>query len=457
MNKGQNAIEKIREFERFGSVLGLERMTELLRRLGDPQDELEVIHVAGTNGKGSVSRYIYSVLKEAGYRTGLYTSPFLEKFNERIELDGSCISDDDLALYTDRVLAAAEAMADAGLDSPTEFEVVTAIAFLYFREKACDYVVLEVGLGGRGDSTNVCKKPLATVITSISMDHMDRLGNTIEEIAAEKAGIIKEGCPLVTSARGSALAVIEKVASQKQAPLYKTADLPVRVREASLEGSTFDIELPCGRRAGGRYEGVRISMAGRHQIENAAAAMTALAVLEEEGCDIPAGALYAGLAKARQTGRLEVFPAPWNAAASFAAPAAAPRRPLVILDGAHNEGGAKALADAITALAPEARTLMVTGVLADKDAEAILRQFMRITKDFIATEPDSPRRMKAEELAERIRKAGGRCRAIEDAGAAFAAACETAAAGAASAAGYDLVICAGSLYMIGKVRTILKG
>ncbi len=188
-----DAISKIHEFLRFGTVLGLERMNALLSKLDNPQEDLKVIHVAGTNGKGSVCRYIYEALREAGYRTGLYTSPYLEVFNERIEMDGAYISDEDLEQLTNRVLEKVEEMTAEGLESPTEFEVVTAIAFLYFSEKKADYVVLEVGLGGRGDSTNVVKKPLASVITSISLDHTDRLGNTIGEIAAEKAGIIKEG------------------------------------------------------------------------------------------------------------------------------------------------------------------------------------------------------------------------------------------------------------------------
>jgi dihydrofolate synthase/folylpolyglutamate synthase len=194
-----DAIEKIHEFERFGSVLGLERMNIILEKLGNPQDELKVIHVAGTNGKGSVCKYIYEVLEAAGYRTGLYTSPFLEVFNERIELDGRYITDDELQSYTDRVLEKSREMVAEGHDSPTEFEVVTAIALLYFKEQNCDYVVLEVGLGGRGDSTNVVKAPLCSVIASISLDHTDRLGDTIAKIAFEKAGIIKEDCPVVIS------------------------------------------------------------------------------------------------------------------------------------------------------------------------------------------------------------------------------------------------------------------
>ena len=223
-----SAIEKIEEFQRFGSILGLERMNALLELLGNPQDELKIIHVAGTNGKGSICRYIYSVLQAAGYKTGLFTSPFLEVFNERIELDGKYISDEELAEYTERVLTCVETLTTRGEQSPTEFEVITAIAFLYFKEKGCDYAVMEVGLGGRGDSTNVCKSPLISVIASISYDHTDRLGNTIAEIAAEKAGIIKEGCPVVTSAEAEdALKVIEDRASERwcQASAIRAPDL----------------------------------------------------------------------------------------------------------------------------------------------------------------------------------------------------------------------------------------
>ncbi len=192
-------IDRIHEFNKFGMVLGLSRMEELLRRLGDPQDTLNVIHVAGTNGKGSVSKYLEEGLAACGYKMGLYTSPYIEKFNERIRFDGADISDEDLEYYGQKVVDAAEAMVADGKDSPTEFEVVTAIAFLYFAGKKADITILEVGLGGIGDSTNVVKHPLASVITSISYDHMAQLGNTLAEIAVNKAGIIKTGCPVISN------------------------------------------------------------------------------------------------------------------------------------------------------------------------------------------------------------------------------------------------------------------
>lgn len=430
--KSDRAIEKIHEFSKFGSVLGLERMTELLSLLGDPQDQLKVIHVAGTNGKGSVCRYIYSVLLEEGYKTGIYISPFIENFNERIEIDQVCINDEDLAAYTDRVLEAVSIMIKEGLQSPTEFEVITALALLYFKEKACDYVVLEVGLGGSGDSTNVCREPLMTVITSISMDHMGRLGNTIEEIAAEKAGIIKDGCPVVTSASDvRALRVIERTAEEHKSMFFETTNLPVRITEEGISGSCFDVDVQ-----GVSFEGVRIAMAGRHQIDNAVAAMCALSMMEERGdVRVSRRALYAGLAAARQPGRMEVF--------------TEEKGPITIIDGAHNPDGAKALKEAIGSFCTDKKILMVIGVLADKDVKGMMDHFTDMTEDFIVTQPDNPRRLKAESLADMLRSRGCTCIEAPDIKQAYKEACQRKDK-------YDVIIYAGSLYMIGKVRTMIR-
>ena len=430
--KSDRAIEKIHEFSKFGSVLGLERMTELLSLLGNPQDQLKVIHVAGTNGKGSVCRYIYSVLLEEGYKTGIYISPFIENFNERIEIDRVCISDEDLAVYTDRVLEAVSIRIKEGLQSPTAFAVITALALLYFKEKACDYVVLEVGLGGSGDSTNVCRKPLMTVITSISMDHMDRLGNTIEEIAAEKAGIIKDGCPVVTSASDvRALRVIERTAEEHKSMFFETTNLPIRITEEGISGSCFDVDVQ-----GVSFEGVRIAMAGRHQIDNAVAAMCALSIMEERGdVRVSRRALYAGLAAARQPGRMEVF--------------TEEKGPITIIDGAHNPAGAKALKDAVGSFCTDKKILMVIGVLADKDVKGMMDHFTDMTEDFIVTQPDNPRRLKAESLADMLRSRGCTCIEAPDIKQAYKEACQRKDK-------YDVIIYAGSLYMIGKVRTMIR-
>lgn len=429
----EGAIGKIHEFEKFGSILGLERMNGLLEILGNPQDELAVIHVAGTNGKGSTCKYIYSVLRECGYKVGLYTSPFLELFNERIELDGQYISDEDLAIYTDRVLEAVKEMTDAGKQSPTEFEVITAIAFLYFKEKQADYVVLEVGLGGRGDSTNVCKKPLISVITSISYDHTDRLGDTLAEIASEKAGIIKDGCPVVTSAEADeALAVIERTAAERGSMYFETRNLPCRITEETFGGCRFDLTVQ-----GVTFEKLEISMLGHHQVKNAAAAVAALCIMEENGdVKISDEALRCGLKKARQNGRFEIM-------------SDEDERPMLIIDGAHNPDGALALKNAMAEFCSGKKILMVTGMLADKDTENILGEFTEITGDFIVTEPKNPRKMAADELSVKLEAMGSRVLHSGECGEAFDAAMKM-------AAGYDVLLFAGSLYLIGEIRTLIR-
>lgn len=431
--KANSAIEKIHEFQRFGSILGLERMNSLLKLLGNPQDELKIIHVAGTNGKGSTCRYIYSVLQASGYRTGLYTSPFLEFFNERIELDGKYISDDDLAEYTERVLKCAEKMVARGEQSPTEFEVITAIAFLYFKEKGCDFAVMEVGLGGRGDSTNVCKSPLISVITSISYDHTDRLGNTLAEIAAEKAGIIKEGCPVVTSAEADeALKVIEAKAAECGSMYFETRHIPYTVRAKSLEGISFDTVIQ-----GVPFENIELSMLGEHQIKNAICALSALNILEEQGdVALHRDAIYRGLKAARQTGRFEVM-------------SAKDEKPIVVIDGAHNPDGASALRKAVNEYLTGKKILMVTGMLADKDTESILKEFTAITDSFISTEPENPRKMDAESLKAEIEAMGADCESFPDCREAVRAAAER-------GKDFDAVLYAGSLYMIGAIRGLLR-
>ena len=430
MNK---AIEKIHQFERFGSILGLERMTNLLELLGNPQDELKVIHVAGTNGKGSTCRYMYSILQQAGYKTGLYTSPFLEKFNERIEFNGEMISDEDLSVYTDRVLAEVKNMTDKGLESPTEFEVVTAIAFLYFKEKACDYVILEVGLGGSGDSTNVCKTPLVTAITSVSFDHMDRLGNTIEEIAKEKAGIIKDGCPVVTSCTDdAALGVIKAVAEEHGCEYIQTKDVEISISKEGLSGYQFDAGL-----LENDYGKLEISMTGRHQIDNAVCALTVLKVLEQQdNIKIADEDLYLGLKKARQHGRFEVM-------------TDLDDRPVIIIDGAHNIDGATALRKSMESLCEGKNVLMAIGMLADKDVNGIIGEFTKITKDFVITEPDNPRKLEASKLAKLLEEEGCTCHVMPSP--------EDACQKVNEIKGqYDVVLFAGSLYLIGKIRSILK-
>ena len=447
-----SAIDKIHAFEKFGSILGLERMTILMELLGNPQDDLKVIHVAGTNGKGSICRYLYCSLQAAGYKTGLYISPFIEVFNERIEAGGEMISDEDLAKYTDRVLAQVKVMTDAGHDSPTEFEVITAVAFLYYKEVGCDFVVLEVGLGGRGDSTNIVKNPLATVIASISFDHMDRLGNTIEAIAAEKAGIIKPGCPVITSCEDeAALGVIRAKAEELGCMYLETRDMVHKVKAESLTGYLLDVYIGRDRPDGNFHTDVfgnlELSMTGEHQIKNVKAALAALCVLEDRGMiKMPTDAFYDGIEAARQPGRLEVMKK------GSIVTGKQEDGLTVIIDGAHNDDGARALSAAMNRFCSGEKILMGTGILADKDVDAVLGHFAEVTKDFVLTEPDNPRKMDAAEAAKHIELQGGKALVIEaDIEKAVKAALEK-----AEKENYSVLLFAGSLYLIGAVRGILR-
>lgn len=426
----QETLDKIHSFQKFGSRLGLSRMSRLMELLGHPQEAVKVIHVAGTNGKGSVCRFLYSVLQENGYKAGLYTSPYLERFTERMECNGSEISPEDLIHYTERALDKVEVMLSEGMDSPTEFELITAIAFLYFSEQDIDFLILEVGLGGTGDSTNVVSRPVASVITSISFDHMEYLGDTLEKIAVEKAGIIKPGVPVIFNVEDRAAAdAIRRIAGERGCEIHEVSRVARQVRDKTMEGYTFDTELE-----GVEYRALTISMIGAHQIGNAVCALTVLAVLVKSGLiRLEQDKLYAGFRKARQTGRFEVLK----------------KEPWVIIDGAHNEAGAEALRNVLSEHFSNARVLMIVGMLADKKIDKLLDQFELITDEFIATEPDNPRKLSSAELCRQIAARGKKCIAIGDPEDACRYAGESSEA-------YDVIVYAGSLYLIGKVRGILS-
>lgn len=423
-------IDRIHEFNRFGMVLGLDRMEELLRRLGNPQDDLKVIHVAGTNGKGSVSKYLEEGLSACGYKMGLYTSPYIETFNERIRYDGADISDEDLEYYGQKVVSAAEAMVADGLDSPTEFEVVTAIAFLYFADRQADITILEVGLGGIGDSTNVVKSPLASVITSISYDHMAQLGSSLAEIAVNKAGIIKTGCPVIANVpQRDAAKIIARKAYAMGSRLYDISGIRAAVSDETPFSQKVSMEL-----YEKSYSDVEISMVGRHQAENLKTALATLEVLRKSGAvKLDREALYEGLKRARQPGRFEVIS----------------EDPLVIIDGAHNEAGAQALQETMAQHFAGKKILLVAGILADKEIDSIVKFLTKITDHIIVTEPDNPRKLAAEKLAEHVADFGVAAEAVPDVEAAVHRAKEL-------ADGYDVILFAGSLYLIGDVRRLWR-
>lgn len=423
-------IDRIHEFNRFGMVLGLDRMEELLRRLGNPQDDLKVIHVAGTNGKGSVSKYLEEGLSACGYKMGIYTSPYIETFNERIRYDGADISDEDLEYYGQKVVSAAEAMVADGLDSPTEFEVVTAIAFLYFAGRQADITILEVGLGGIGDSTNVVKSPLASVITSISYDHMAQLGSSLAEIAVNKAGIIKTGCPVIANVpQQDAAKIIARKAYAMGSRLYDISGIRAAVSDETPFSQKVSMEL-----YEKSYSDVEISMVGRHQAENLKTALATLEILRKSGAvKLDREALYEGLKRARQPGRFEVIS----------------EDPLVIIDGAHNEAGAQALQETMAQHFAGKKILLVAGILADKEIDSIVKFLTKITDHIIVTEPDNPRKLAAEKLAGHVADFGVAAEAISDVEAAVHRAKEL-------ADGYDVILFAGSLYLIGDVRRLWR-
>lgn len=423
-------IDRIHEFNRFGMVLGLDRMEELLRRLGNPQDDLKVIHVAGTNGKGSVSKYLEEGLSACGYKMGLYTSPYIETFNERIRYDGADISDEDLEYYGQKVVSAAEAMVADGLDSPTEFEVVTAIAFLYFAGRQADITILEVGLGGIGDSTNVVKSPLASVITSISYDHMAQLGSSLAEIAVNKAGIIKTGCPVIANVpQRDAAKIIARKAYAMGSRLYDISGIRAAVSDETPFSQKVSMEL-----YEKSYSDVEISMVGRHQAENLKTALATLEILRKSGAvKLDREALYEGLKRARQPGRFEVIS----------------EDPVVIIDGAHNEAGAQALQETMAQHFAGKKILLVAGILADKEIDSIVKFLTKITDHIIVTEPDNPRKLAAEKLAEHVADFGVAAEVVSDVEAAVHRA-------KGLADGYDVILFAGSLYLIGDVRRLWR-
>jgi dihydrofolate synthase/folylpolyglutamate synthase len=423
--------------------------------LGHPDRSLRVLHVAGTNGKGSVCRYLYETLRACGYSAGIFTSPYVGDFRERIEANGEMIPQETLEALTDRVIAAAARIEREHGETPTEFEIVTSIGLTYFAALDPDFVILEVGLGGRGDSTNIVENPLVSVITSIALDHTAVLGSTTGEIAAEKAGIIKRGCPVVSAATGEAARVIARKAYETGAPLTDahiewTGDgettpdgsplprcvhrqgLRLYVKELSLAGASFSAEI-----LGIRYDDIHISMPGRHQIENAVCALAALEVLRSKKLiRLTPDALRIGMKTACLDGRFQIVSA----------------APLIILDGAHNPAGAKSLADTVRALLPGKRILVVCAVMRDKDFSGVIENFASFASAFIATESTNVRSMRAEDLAAAMEKIAANQLSAQPVHVTAAADVTAAYDAALAAAGdYDAVIFAGSLYLIGDV------
>lgn len=365
------AISYIHSVSWRGSRPGLSRISELCRLIGDPQDSLRFVHVAGTNGKGSFCCMLDSVLRAAGYKTGLFTSPYVISFRERMRVDGRDVGGDELAEVTEFVRGYAEKMDDP----PTEFELITAIAFEFFRRAGCELVILEVGMGGRLDSTNIIKTPDLSVITEISLDHTAYLGNTVEAIAAEKAGIIKDGVPvLFTGTDIRAREVISAVSDEHGSPFHAVDYGALCVTESGIGGSRFDYD-------GGRDYAIRL--AGLYQPRNAAAVIAAARVLSSLGYNIADGDVRRGIASAVWHARFELLHTD----------------PVIIYDGGHNPQGVRAAFESIRAYFPGERITALSGVMADKDYGDLVKTAAQYTAHVFTVAPDNPRALGAASYA----------------------------------------------------------
>lgn len=414
----EEAIAYIHGMYWRGSKLGLTRTIELCDLLGNPQKNLRFIHVAGTNGKGSTCAMLSRILCAQGYRTGLFVSPYVDRFNERIQLNNEPIPDDELAEIVTEIAPVVDSMENPA----TEFEVITAAAFLYYTRKKCDYVVLEVGLGGELDSTNVIDTPLLSIITAIDYDHMHILGDTIQEIAYAKAGIVKDnGTVLFYGQHPDALPVIEAACQKHHAALHIVDRSTLREGSYDLHGQTFDYR---------GYRDLKLGLLGRYQMRNAATVIDAVELLREKGVAISDEALRTGLRETVWPARFELLR----------------EDPPFFVDGGHNPHGVRGTVETYQRLFPAERATIVMGMMRDKDVSQSIELLLPIAREFYTVTPDNARAMPAEELAELIRSYGVTATSFS----AVADAIETAARGGAP------TLAVGSLYMAGEVHEAFR-
>lgn len=400
---------------------GLERITQLCVALGNPQKKLRFVHVAGTNGKGSTSAMLASILQNAGYKTGLYTSPYIRTFCERIRVGGENIPKDKLASLTERIRPIAEKM----VDKPTEFELITALAFEYFSECACDVVVLEVGLGGRLDSTNVIEDTALSIITGIDFDHTALLGNTIREIAREKAGIIKSGCPvLFGGTKGEAYDTVLQVAKETNAPFFTVDRSSYQQKEATLNGTIFDYL---------HYTDLHLPLLGAYQPYNATLVLTAIGLLCKQGFAIDDEAVRKGLAAVRWPARFELLS----------------RAPIIIYDGGHNPEGVRAAVESIKTYFPNQKVNLLGGVMADKNRDEMIEMMKPVAARAFAVTPNNPRALAAVDYAAQLASFGIPATSYKSVAEGVRAAVES-----SKKEGIPL-ICLGSLYLYEEVEAAI--
>jgi len=377
----EEALSWINSFERFGIKLGLERISYIAKKLDNPNKNYKIVHVAGTNGKGSVCKFLASILSESGYKTGCYISPHIQRFSERITIDNKEISDEKIASLVEKIKPIVEEMIKNN-DTPTFFEIVTAMAFQYFSDEKVDFAVVEVGLGGKYDATNIVE-PMVSVITNITLEHTDVLGKKIQDIALQKSGIIKDGVAVVTAAEGDALDIINNATVEKNASINIINEKMWKRKSFDLGGQEFHIK---GTLAD--YN-VKTSMLGKHQGGNISLAIATVENLQMNGIYIPETSIAEGVAKATNPGRLEIVQ----------------HNPIVLLDGAHNPAGISTLKEALNDFEHD-KLIIVLGILSDKDVNSMLSIIVPGADTIVVTKSHGSRASEPTKLKEMIEKVG---------------------------------------------------
>ncbi|MEA4972240.1 MAG: folylpolyglutamate synthase/dihydrofolate synthase family protein [Candidatus Metalachnospira sp.] len=414
----------------LGSKLDLSRISEILARLGNPQEKYKIIHVAGTNGKGSACSMLSQILISAGYKTAEYTSPHLERYNERFVINNKEISNDDYAKYMGIIKKNADEMEEEGFGRPTVFEHLTALGFLYFADNHVDFAVIEVGLGGRFDATNVVKAPILSVIASISFDHTEYLGNTLESIAFEKGGIIKQGCPVVLYNQSECVYnVIKKLSDERNSKLYYAFDEKIDVIRQNIDETILSVKNEYFE-----YNDVLLPLIGEYQIKNCTLVLLAAYALKQSGIPITDKNIRDGIFKAKWNGRMEVCR----------------KNPLIVLDGAHNPDGILMLAKSAEKYFAGKKLVLLMGVLSDKEYGKMAEEIIPLADAVVITRPDSERALSADGLKKVALKYCDRVYSLENIDEAYEF-----AIGLVDKE--DVLLCAGSLYLVGRLRTLIMG
>ncbi|HHX60854.1 MAG TPA: bifunctional folylpolyglutamate synthase/dihydrofolate synthase [Epulopiscium sp.] len=430
----QQVIRFLEEMQTPAKTLGLGRIQNLMKRLGNPQDKLNIIHVAGTNGKGSVCAMLTSILMEAGYKVGLFTSPHLIAYNERIQINRVPIKDSDFENIASKVQKACEEIAKDNEEVPRFFEVITAMAFLHFNNQKVDIVVLETGIGGRYDATNIIKKPLLSIITSIGKDHMDFLGHTIESISYEKGGIIKESCPTVLyDSDKSVYNMIIDICEKQNSLLLSCKNSLILKETYTMEGTTFSV-----RNKYFTYKDIFLQLLGKYQVSNALTTLMAIESLNQSAYNIPRDIIYKGLKNASWAGRMEMIQ----------------KEPTIVIDGAHNEESARAFIASLQSITKASKVYMLIGVLKGKDYKTILNLLVPFAHTVIVTQSSHGRALPAEKLYDEISKMEKRPNLILEQD--LITAYEVGRKLLTEEPQETILCCLGSLYLVGELKQFLK-